>query len=159
MNASRHLCIEPYKAHLLEAVVALNAAAFSAQWGERWSDSDMRSALSLKNMELLLAGDGDQDFFGFLLARTVADEAEILLIGVLPEHRHNGIGSLLIEAFVQQAQEGGYTKLFLEVRETNTAARKLYCNAGFRKIGHRKDYYLGIDGQKSSAITLARYFK
>jgi len=143
----------------MEAVVALNAAAFSAQWGERWSDTDMRSALSLKNMDLLLASDGGEDLFGFLLARTLLDEAEILLIGVLPEHRGHGIGALLIDTFIDRARKAGHSKVFLEVRETNKAARSLYHNAGFSQIGSRKDYYLGLDGLKSSAITLARNLK
>jgi len=155
MNASRHLCVEPFRPHLTEAVIALNEASFSSLWGERWSSQDLRTALSLKNMDLLLASDGEETLFGFLLSRTIESEAEVLLIGVVPEERQHGVASALMAEFIHEARRKSLSKVFLEVRESNFVAKSMYDKFDFEQIGLRQNYYKGKDGQRSSAITLA----
>ncbi len=82
---------------------------------------------------------------GFIVYRAVADEAEIITIGVHPDARRGGIASAMLVVAEQDLRARGIKKLFLEVAENNAPARKLYERAGFRQIGIRPKYYDGID--------------
>jgi ribosomal-protein-alanine N-acetyltransferase len=75
---------------------------------------------------------------GFLVFRTVAPgEREILNLAVSPDFRRRGIGRALIRAVT-----GGYQGLiFLEVRESNTSARKFYNSLNFKDVMRRDKYY------------------
>lgn len=82
---------------------------------------------------------------GFIVYRAVADEAEILTIGVHPDARRAGIASAMLVVAEQDLRTRGIKKLFLEVAENNAPARKLYERAGFHQIGIRPKYYDGVD--------------
>ena len=89
---------------------------------------------------------------GFILARAVADEAEILTLAVLPEQRRRGIGRALLEASLEQSRQRGARCAFLEVDAENKAALGLYYAAGFTKAGSRPGYY----GPGRTALLLSR---
>jgi [ribosomal protein S18]-alanine N-acetyltransferase len=75
---------------------------------------------------------------GFAVARrTAADEIEILNVAVDPPFRRRGIGRSLIRELI--GKNPGV--VFLEVRQSNIAARKLYHSLGFEAAGVRQDYY------------------
>ncbi|MGE3618662.1 MAG: ribosomal protein S18-alanine N-acetyltransferase, partial [Gemmatimonadales bacterium] len=74
-------------------------------------------------------------------ARVIAGEAEILSVAVLPEARRRGIGARLLEETLGGLEARGVRAVFLEVRESNEAARRLYEDFGFRPVGIRADYY------------------
>ena len=75
---------------------------------------------------------------GFLVARrTAPDEREILNIAVDPGERRKGVARALLEAVLGR----GKNHWFLEVRESNSSAIKLYESVGFRVISRRKLYY------------------
>lgn len=78
---------------------------------------------------------------GFLVARRVAREWELENIVVAPEERRAGLGTRLLAALLAQARETNSQSVFLEVRESNAAARSLYEKAGFKFTAHRKSYY------------------
>lgn len=82
---------------------------------------------------------------GFIVYRAVADEAEIITIGVHPDARRGGIASAMLVVAEQDLRTRGIKKLFLEVAENNVPARKLYERAGFHQIGIRPKYYDGVD--------------
>lgn len=89
---------------------------------------------------------------GFVLFRTVAEDAEILAIGVLPEARRSGLGRRLLDHAVAAAGAAGATAVFLEVAEDNAAARWLYSSAGFVQVGRRPDYYRRADGRVAALV-------
>ncbi len=75
---------------------------------------------------------------GFAVARRLPpDEIEILNVATGPSSRRQGVGKALLRELLN-LHEG---VLFLEVRESNSAARALYEAAGFREAGRRKNYY------------------
>jgi ribosomal-protein-alanine N-acetyltransferase len=78
---------------------------------------------------------------GFVLARALAGEAEILTLAVLPEARRQGIGRALLAAAMDDAAARGAASLFLEVCESNSAARALYEGFGAHEVGRRRAYY------------------
>ena len=93
-------------------------------------------------MRLLALGGGpEMRLAGYAFARVIAGEAEILNIAVLPSFRRRGIGGRLLDAAVMAVKTGGAAEVFLEVRESNAAARALYVARGFRPVGLRTDYY------------------
>ena len=62
-------------------------------------------------------------------------------IVVAPSARRKGLGKKLLAALVAAAEETHSAAVFLEVRESNIAARTLYETAGFEPTGRRKFYY------------------
>ncbi|MBP0496426.1 GNAT family N-acetyltransferase [Pararoseomonas indoligenes] len=118
----------------IPALAALHAAAFPPD--ERWGATALTAMLRLEGGFGLLAGDR-----GFVLARAVAGEAEILTLAVHPAARRQGLGGRLLEAAVAEAARRGATALFLEVSEANAPARALYARAGAAEVGRRRRYY------------------
>ncbi len=78
---------------------------------------------------------------GFLVAQRVDYEWELQNIVVAQSARRKGLGKRLLEGLLDQAAQTNGA-VFLEVRESNTAARNLYEKAGFELSGRRKSYYV-----------------
>ena len=78
---------------------------------------------------------------GYLFARAIAGEAEILNVAVLPEYRRLGLGRRLLAEALERLVGQGVRQVYLEVRESNDPARELYARLGFRPVGMRPDYY------------------
>ena len=77
---------------------------------------------------------------GFALALALGEEAEIVSLGVLPEHRRRGIGSALLDAICGEARSRGTARVVLEMASDNEAASELYARRGFRVVGLRRNY-------------------
>ena len=78
---------------------------------------------------------------GYVVAWFAADEGEVANLAVTPRLRQRGFGLALLDSVLAEAAERGTRSLFLEVRESNAAARKLYASRNFREVGRRKRYY------------------
>ena len=78
---------------------------------------------------------------GFLAARCVGSEWELENIVVAASARRMGIGKRLLDALLAEAVKTQNAAVFLEVRESNVAARSLYEKTGFQKAGRRNSYY------------------
>jgi ribosomal-protein-alanine N-acetyltransferase len=139
-------------ASAVESVMAVMETAFDTRFGEAWRREQCLSILGLPGVWLTVARSGEL-IKGFALSRVIADEAELLLIAVLPEIQGKGIGALLLEDMVKRAASRGATRLHLEVREGNPAL-SLYHRFGFIPVGRRKAYYHGDFGQSFDALTL-----
>lgn len=83
----------------------------------------------------------DRQISGLVVFRTMADEAEILNLAVEASRRRQGIGWLLVQTAIAECKAAGVRAIFLEVRESNEGARKLYARAGFKEGGRRLAYY------------------
>jgi [ribosomal protein S18]-alanine N-acetyltransferase len=79
---------------------------------------------------------------GFLVASHVTPEWELENIVIAPEVRARGIGTRLMQELLARAKQTHSETVFLEVRESNVAARALYAKLGFRETGWRKSYYV-----------------
>lgn len=78
---------------------------------------------------------------GFAFALALGEEAEIVSLGVLPNHRRCGIGSAILDAVCGEALLRGAERVVLEVASDNGAARELYAERGFTVVGGRRNYY------------------
>jgi ribosomal-protein-alanine N-acetyltransferase len=78
---------------------------------------------------------------GFIVGRQVEDEWEIENIAVSGAARRCGLGSRLVGELLDLVRSRGGKSVFLEVRESNRAARSLYEKWAFIEVGRRKMYY------------------
>lgn len=91
-------------------------------------------------MSVLVAEQG-ADLVGYVVGRSVLDEAEVLNVGVAVPARRHGVARALVQTLLAAFAGSGVRSVFLEVRESNRAARALYQSLGFRAVGRRPRYY------------------
>ena len=94
---------------------------------------------------LILESDGE--FVGYLAATVLFEDGEIPKIAVLPNFRGKGYGKALMEGAFSEFQVRGAERVFLEVREGNIPAVRLYTGCGFETTRLRKRYY--ADGENA----------
>jgi ribosomal-protein-alanine N-acetyltransferase len=134
------------------AIMPVMETAFDPAFGEAWTESQCLSTLALPGGNLLLAISNNK-VLGFTLSRWVVDEEELLLIGVSPTGRRQGVGNRLIQSLTNNARQSGRASIFLEVREGNPA-QSFYQVMGFQPFGRRPGYYKGKDGSRHDSITM-----
>jgi [ribosomal protein S18]-alanine N-acetyltransferase len=150
--------VVPGSADRIDAVMDIMDAAFGERFGEAWTRSQLSGILPMAGVFLMLALDrSSREVVGFSLFRTVADESELLLIAVLPAHHRRGIGTLLLDDFLERARESRISRVHLEVRDGNPAIG-MYQTAGFSPVGRRRNYYHTMSGKRYDAITLSYEF-
>ena len=120
---------------MLNEIVALHKQCFP---DKPWSESDFME-LKKSGCEIVASKNG------FIVWRTIADEAEIITIGVAPEMRRSGIAESMILLMEQELKKQNVVNIFLEVSEVNCPAKKLYEKLGFNVVGKRPKYYDGTD--------------
>jgi [ribosomal protein S18]-alanine N-acetyltransferase len=135
-------------------VDALMTAAFDPRFGEAWTRSQCLGVMAMPGVRLTIAQIDDVPA-GFALVRTVADEAELLLLAARPPYRRRGVAGALLRAVIAEAGGAGIADLHLEVRAGNEAVR-LYEQNGFAKVGERRGYYRGRNGETFDAHTYCR---
>jgi [ribosomal protein S18]-alanine N-acetyltransferase len=128
----------------------LHAAAFTDP--PPWSETAFAALLADPKVTLLAAPGGH----AFLLARRVADEAEILTLATHPGARRQGVARALVARFLDAARQDGAAVVHLEVAEGNAAARSLYAACGFAETGRRPGYYRDATGRPVAAVLLSR---
>ena len=148
------LTLAPASGDQLDEVMTVMHGAFDPCFGEAWSRAQCAGILPMSGVAMTLARD-DARPLGFTLSRSVAEEAELLLIAVVPEARRTGVGSALMQHFIDRSSEIGLTRLHLEVRDGNPAV-EMYGRHGFEVHGRRRDYYKGRDAQLTDALTMVR---
>ncbi|WAH57989.1 ribosomal protein S18-alanine N-acetyltransferase [Pseudomonas silvicola] len=131
----------------LEAVLKIEYAAYSHPW-TRGIFLD-----GLKSYEIWLMFEGQQQV-GHGVINVIIDEAHLLNITVKPESQGRGLGLLLLERLMSRAYEMNGRECFLEVRDSNRSAYRLYERFGFNEIGRRRDYY-PIAGGREDALVMA----
>jgi ribosomal-protein-alanine N-acetyltransferase len=139
----------------LDAVMSVMSSAFDPGFGEAWTRSQCGGILPLSGVLLMLARDDRGAVRGFSLLRTVADEAELLLLAVDPGSQRRGVGASLLDHFIEHGRRSGVRRLHLEVRDGNPAVA-MYQAFGFKAEGRRHKYYSGQDGSQYDALTMAR---
>jgi ribosomal-protein-alanine N-acetyltransferase len=139
---------------LMTDCMAVMAEAFDPRYGEAWTLEQTRSMLDLPGSYLVAGRVGDE-MVGFGLIRSIAGDAELLLLGVRPESRRRGHARKILQRCIDVASRTGSDTMFLEVREGNEAIA-LYSGAYFEQYNRRPDYYLGKDGQRRSALSFRR---
>lgn len=129
--------IRPARAGDVLSIGLIERESFGDPWGSR----EFTSALDAPQTIFLVAEDVAGVVAGYAIAVAVADEAELLNLAVHPELRGRGIGGDLLDATIAAVKSRGADQIYLEVRESNEAARKLYAARGFDELTRRRGYY------------------
>ena len=138
--------IRSARAEDAQVLFAIESAVFGRNaWTEEMIRSHMTSPCTVT---YLLLSDEDMPEEGrhlhavaYVAGRTVAGECEIYRVATLPSCRRRGCAKRVLSVCMQDTRRSGCTDYFLEVRESNTAARALYTSLGFTLVGRRKEYY------------------
>jgi [ribosomal protein S18]-alanine N-acetyltransferase len=138
------LKIRPVEGFDIPVLTALHAACFAAPGDQPWTQRSFSEILQMPGAGARIAALGAEPV-GFAVARVVADEAELLLIGIHPAHRRAGHGRMLLDHVAEALRVAGAARLFLEVAENNEAATAFYRKAGFEPVGRRAKYYGSAD--------------
>ena len=97
----------------------------------------------------------DGQVVGFCLLQPVLDEANLLLMAVDPQYQGQGLGYKLLNESLNLLKNNP-VQIFLEVRQSNTAAINLYEKSDFHQIDIRKNYYPNLDGTKEHAVIMVK---
>ena len=126
------------RVHFRVAVAAVPAAGRGASSVRDVTSADARRRQNDARGE---ASVGEGGVVGYVVAWLVVDEAEVANIAVASEARGLGVGARLLDDALDAARRHGATTVYLEVRDSNAAARALYASRGFQQIGRRRHYY------------------
>jgi ribosomal-protein-alanine N-acetyltransferase len=128
--------IRPYSPTDAVAVMVISKRSPEAA---QWTAAGYEQALIAG--QTVLVAEAERQVCGFVVARIIDREAEILNLAVEPLERKRGVGSRLLMAVVAEAERHWVERVFLEVRESNRAAIAFYGRYGFLKTGERKKCY------------------
>ena len=131
--------VRPGKPEDIPSMVVLERQSPSAA---HWSVDSYRQIFDRGiAVRIVLVMDDEGSIQGFLIARITSEECELENIVVASRSQRRGHGSKLMQEFIAVARAQGATRVRLEVRESNVAARSLYENNGFTSSGRRKSYF------------------
>ncbi len=125
--------IKDFSSEYVKDVAAIEKVCFSNPWSEIALEAELKNDCS----HFYVAVENGRAI-GYAGLYAVCGEADIVRVAVLPEYRRRGAArALLSESF----KANGADCVYLDVRESNTAAIKLYESLGFKDTGIRKSYY------------------
>ncbi len=148
----------------LPAILPLENAAYDFPWTEAVFRDCFQAGYTGLALESSLANTADMPrdsnapdncggrFLGYGMLSTAAGEAHILNVVIDPASRGLGLGKQLVQRLLDQARWHRVTRVILEVRESNAAARALYARLNFKEIGLRKAYYPGRQTREDAIV-------
>lgn len=138
----------------LPQVLQIQKALAFQDWNERQFIAEITANYALcvvyeeaqfnTNEDPRLRGD---DILGYAIFHLMGPDSELLSIATNDSHQRAGIGTALLNAGIAHLDFENGDKMFLEVREGNTKARRFYEKHGFEPYAERKKYY--ADGEKA----------
>lgn len=124
-----------FSAENIHGAAELAKACFTTPWSE---DIYRRELENPQSVGFVCTECGR--VIGMIHCNFVLDELTLNTLCVDAAYRRQGIARLLWDA-VREMMAGVCTVCYLEVRESNTAARRLYESLGFAQNGYRPRYY------------------
>lgn len=134
----------------LSLVMAIEATAYRYPW-TRGNFADSLAAGYLAR----LACDAQGQCIGYFVAMLGAGELHLLNLTVTPPVQRQGLGKALLRRLCAEGRLLGAGVVWLEVRESNQAARRLYATSGFTEVGVRRSYYPLDAGQREDAVVMS----
>jgi ribosomal-protein-alanine N-acetyltransferase len=122
----------------LPEIVRIEGECFADPWTE---ESFRRLTAGEPAIFLVAVFPPEPAIAGYAIAFSVGEDAEVLNVAVDPNFRGKGLAGQMLDAVLIALGGRGVRTAFLEVRESNRAARALYGSRGFTEIGRRVRYY------------------
>lgn len=139
----------------LDSFYQLYLSCFDDDPARKWSRKGFIDILSLEGVDANLCSN-ETTLCGFVIWRVTVDESEILNIGVTASQRQKGVGTSLLDGMIIEMEKQKIKKIFLEVRESNLSAQRLYTGNGFEVTGRRKAYYSHQEGGREDALLMTK---
>lgn len=134
----------------VEAVLAIEQRAYQFPW----SRGNFIDSLAAGYAAEVLRG-ADGALLGYYLAMQGVGELHLLNITVLPERQGHGLARLMLDALQRLARQSGCEQIWLEVRQSNERARRVYARYGFSEVGLRRAYYPALQGRREDAVLMS----
>ncbi len=144
--------IRPVTLDDISEIVEIERVAFS----DPWSAQSFGESINHPAVYFAGAWSGASNLLGYVVAWFVADQGEIANLAVAPTGWGQGVGRALLTHAIEEGKRRGIDEMYLEVRDSNARARKLYEASGFEEIGRRRRYY---SKPVEDAIVLRRTLK
>ncbi len=132
----RQVTIREMKESDIPQVVEIENFSFSTPWSLHSFLKEIYKPSSIPKVAVI-----NDMIVGYICVERVIDEAHILNLAVHHEYRKMGIGSLLVNTILEELKGSGCKYVYLEVRKSNIAAKRLYEKFNFKVVGIRKNYY------------------
>lgn len=136
--------------HIKKDLMKIEKASFAAPWTENMFADEANNSIScLWGLYLQ-----PETFIGYLCCWLLTDEIQLMKIATSPEYRRQGFGKYLLTKLLEYGLSKNIKSIWLEVRESNIAARSLYRSCSFKDVGNRPGYY---NNPKEDAILMSFY--
>ena len=122
---------------MLEEILAIENESFTSPW----SRTSFEDAFNSDTVNIFALLDINSHVIGFACVLIIDYEAELLNIAIKPSSRKKGCARVLMEQVDKYCRDRNVETVYLEVRDSNVAARSLYNKFGYVEIGIRKKYY------------------
>ncbi|HJQ11567.1 MAG TPA: ribosomal protein S18-alanine N-acetyltransferase [Gemmatimonadaceae bacterium] len=119
-------------------IVRIERTCFADPWSEDSFRRILGAHAAIFQVMVLLP---EKEIAGYVIAFAIGRDAELLNVAVDPQFRGRGLAGQMLDAVLIQLGANGVRTAFLEVRESNQAARALYGSRDFKEIGRRRNYY------------------
>lgn len=120
-----------------------------------WSMGTLKNNMGERYLNLKI--ECNDQIVGFAICQTVLDEATLFNIAIHPNYQGQKLGFTLLNVLIEQLRNKGILTLWLEVRESNQNAIRLYEKLNFNEVDIRKNYYPTPNGKRENAVIMAAY--
>jgi ribosomal-protein-alanine N-acetyltransferase len=134
----------------LGEVLAVENAAYEFPW----SRGNFVDSLAAGHVAVTLLGP-QGELLGYLLALPGFEELHLLNLTVAPAEQGRGHARFLLDWLVEHCRQQAAPKLWLEVRQGNERARRVYERFGFVRVGQRRGYYPAAEGRREDAVVMS----
>jgi [ribosomal protein S18]-alanine N-acetyltransferase len=138
--------LRPMREHDLASIAVVEARAYEFPWTLGIFSDCLRSGYCCWTLAL-----GEQ-VAGYGVMAVALDEAHILNLCVNPDYQRRGFAQRVLEHLLALAVHHRATMVFLEVRPSNFAARRLYARNGFEQLAVRRGYYPATAGREDAWV-------
>lgn len=119
-----------------------------------WTYNSLKKELAENDLAVYLVALNGNEVVGYAGMWHVVNEGHITNIAVKEEYRRKGIGTMIMDRFIEYAYHRDMLGITLEVRISNTGAQRMYSKLGFKPEGFRKNYY---SDTKEDAVIMWKY--
>ena len=120
-----------------------------------WTRGNFIDSLAAGHVARVAVGPDDA-VLGYFVAMAGVDEMHLLNLSVAPAQQRRGLARQMLDELAGLARRRGDTQLWLEVRQSNERARRLYRGQGFEEVGLRRGYYPAGHGRREDAVVMRR---
>lgn len=134
------------------AVYQVESACYDFPWTEKLLHDCVRVGYNCWVVQYC------NQIIGYAIYRLAVGEAHLFNIAIQPDYQNKGICSKFLEFLLTRMKQQQALNVLLEVRVSNTPARKLYKSFNFKEIGVRKGYYPGPNNTREDGLNLELVF-